>query len=194
MGTSVSQPSPRKSNWKRVFVCYESNNLPEDRVVNEIWRASENPEQGGQPLSNDMKSVAAYACYQAVTTSKTAQEAMQKFTEAVRATKSNSIVAEFAKRAIARSFQTQSTQGTSPSQLWASNFFREVTNYIVSRDASGFVGKDYRNKSVKELIEFKQNLGEHVTKVIGSDSSNFKSRSDWEKFVDSSIKKLKSAK
>ena len=37
MGTSVSQSSPRKSSsWKRVFVCYENNSIPENRIVNEV--------------------------------------------------------------------------------------------------------------------------------------------------------------
>jgi len=194
MGTSISQPSPRKSNWKRVFVCYESNNLPEERVVNEVWRASENPEPGEQPLSADMKSATTYECYRAVQNSKTALEAMQKYTEVVRSTKSNSIVAEFAKRAIAGAFQSYSDQTISREQKWASNFFKEVTNYIISRDASGFVGKDYRNKSVKELIQFKLSLGEHVIKVVESDTDKLKSKADWEKFVNSSIGKLKSTR
>lgn len=189
MGTSISQPSPPRSNWKRVFVCYENDSIPESRVVNEVWRASETSDKGSLPISSDMKSDAVYSCYDAVRTSKTIQEAMAKFNGTLIKTKSNTIVSEFAKRAIAGSFQSKS-----PSEQWANNFFREVTNYIVSRDTSGFVGKNYRNKSVKDLIQFKQNLSNQVSQVVGSKGRNLKSKNDWDSFVDSCIASLKTSK
>lgn len=190
MGTSVSQPSPRKSSsWKRVFVCYESNNLPESRVMSEIWRASETPEREGRPLSSEIKSDTIYSCYQAVKSSKTFQEALQKFNSTIVETKGNSIIAEFAKRSIPSSFQSQS-----PPIQWTTNFFKEVTNYVISRDASGFVGEHYRNKTVKELIEFKKSIGSKVSQVVGSEKGNFKSKAEWNSFVDNCITKLKTTK
>ncbi len=189
MGTSISQPSPRSSNWKRVFVCYENNTLPDSRIMNEIWRASETSEKGSSPLSSEMKSPSIYSCYEAVKSSKNFNEALQKFNRSIAETKSNSIVAEFAKRVIPISFQSKN-----PSEQWANNFFKEVTNYIMSRDASGFVGDNYRNKSVKELIEFKKNVSAKVEQVIRSEKKNFKSLDDWNSFVDNSISKLKTVK
>ena len=189
MGTSVSQSSPRNSsNWKRVFVCYESNNLPENRIINEIWRASETSEKGSTPLSSEMKSKAVYSCYEAVKSSQTFNEALQKFNNHIITNKSNSIIAEFAKRVIPTAFQSKN-----PSEQWAANFFKEVTKYIISRDASGYVGKSYRNKSVKELIEFKDSVANKVNNVISSEKRVFKSQSDWNSFVDNSIAKLKSS-
>lgn len=190
MGTSVSQSSPRKSSsWKRVFVCYENNSIPENRVVNEVWRASETSEKGSNPLSSEMKSEAIFSCYVAVKTSRNFQEALQKFNNKILETKSNSIVAEFAKRVIPIAFQTKN-----PSSEWTNSFFKEVTNYVISRDASGFVGENYRNKSVKELIDFKKNISTRVAQVIGSQKRDFNSQSDWNSFVDISISKLKSNK
>lgn len=190
MGTSISQSSPRKSsNWKRVFVCYENNNLPDNRVINEIWRASETSEKGINPLSSEMKSQAIYSCYEAVKTSNNFQEALQKFNKTILETKSNSIIAEFAKRVIPSAFQSQN-----PSEQWTNNFFKEVTNYIISRDASGFVGERYRNKSVSELIEFKKSISNKVEQVIKSEKKEFKSKNDWNSFVDNSISKLKSTR
>jgi hypothetical protein len=190
MGTSISQSSPRKSsNWKRVFVCYESNNLPDNRVMNEVWRASETSEKESKPLSSEMKSQAIYSCYEAVKSSNNFQEALQKFNKTIAETKGNSIMAEFAKRVIPSAFQS-----SNPSEQWTNNFFKEVTNYVMSRDASGFVGESYRNKSVKELIEFKKSISNKVEQVIKSEKKNFKSQNDWNSFVDNSISKLKSAK
>lgn len=189
MGTSISQSSPRRSsNWKRVFVCYESNNLPDSRVMNEIWRASETSDKGNSPLSSELKTQAIYSCYEAVKSSKSFDEAIQKFNKTIIETKGNSIVAEFAKRVIPSAFQS-----SNPSEQWANNFFKEVTKYVISRDASGFVGESYRNKSVKELIEFKKNVSNKVEQVIKSEKKEFKSQADWNSFVDKSISKLKSA-
>jgi|GEM_PF-2449304 len=190
MGTSVSQSSPRKSSsWKRVFVCYESNNLPENRVVNEVWRASETSEKGNAPLSSEMKAAAIYSCYEAVKSSNNYQEALNKFNNQIISTKSNSIIAEFAKRVIPPSFQSKN-----PSAQWANNFFTEVTKYVISRDASGFVGESFRNKSVKELVEFKNSISNKVNKIISSEKKDFKSHSDWNSFIDKSIAKLKSSR
>jgi hypothetical protein len=188
MGTSISHSSPRKSsNWKRVFVCYESNNLPENRIINEVWRASETSEKNSNPLSSEMKSQAIYSCYESVKSSKNFQEALQKFNNIIIETKSNSIVAEFAKRVIPIAFQSNN-----PTEQWTNSFFKEITNYVISRDASGFVGENYRNKSVKELIEFKKNVSNRVSQIISSEKREIKSQSDWHSFVDKSISKLKS--
>lgn len=190
MGTSISQSSPRQSsNWKRVFVCYENNNLSDNRVMNEVWRASETSEKASKPLSSEMKSQAIYKCYEAVKSSNNFQEALQKFNNNIIEAKSNSIIAEFAKRVIPSAFQSNN-----PSEQWANNFFKEVTNYVMSRDASGFVGERYRNKSVKELIEFKKSVSNKVSQIIGSEKKDFKSQADWNSFVDKSISKLKSTK
>lgn len=190
MGTSVSQSSPRKSSsWKRVFVCYENNNIPENRIVNEVWRASETSDKDSSPLSTEMKSQAIYSCYEAVKSSNNFQDALQKFNSTIFETKNNSIIAEFAKRVIPIAFQSNN-----PSEQWANSFFKEITNYVISRDASGFVGENYRNKSVKELIEFKKNISNKVSQIISSETKEFKSQTDWNSFVDKSISKLKTTK
>lgn len=190
MGTSVSHSSPRKSSsWKRVFICYENNNIPENRIVNEVWRASETSDKESSPLSTEMKSKAIYSCYEAVKSSNNFQDALQKFNSIILETKNNSIIAEFAKRVIPIAFQS-----TNPSEQWANNFFKEITNYVISRDTSGFVGNNYRNKSVKELIEFKKNISNKVSQIISAETKEFKSQTDWNSFVDNSISKLKTVK
>jgi len=190
MGTSISQSSPRKSsNWKRVLVCYEDNKLPDSRVVNEIWRAAETTEKGQLPISVEMKSANIYACYQAVSEASTFQEAIQSFNRTLAENKSNSILAEFARRVIPASFQSDN-----PPSHWTTNFFKEVTAYIVSRDASGYVGDSYRNKSVQELIAFKQVIAQRIDQTVGSGANEARSVNEWERLVDQTIAKLKNAR
>lgn len=184
MGTSINQSSDRKSsNWKRVLVCYTQPRIPESRVINEIWRASENE---NIPISSQIKSEAIFSCYQAVKSSQNIQEALQKANQSIVNLKGNSIITEFAKRVIPSAFQS-----SNPQKEWTSFFFAEVTKYFISRDASGYVSKDNRNQSVKDLIDFKKNINNKVMDIVNSGAKEFKSKSEWDVFVDKSIQKLK---
>src|SRR5436853_7771405 len=102
MGTSISQPSLRNTNWSPVYAGYKNEFIPEDRIIKEIWRASENDEI---PISESLKNEAIYECYSAVSSSKNFQEAIQKYNHFILENKSNSIIAEFAKRVIPAAFQ-----------------------------------------------------------------------------------------
>lgn len=186
MGTSVSHGSPRTSNWKPVLACYANDNFSKERVINEVWRASE---KEATPISSLMKSETIFECYNAVNNSENYREALQKFNDIIVNSKQNTIVAEFAKRVIPTAFQSDK-----PTEQWKNSFFTELTNYVVSRDASGFVGENFRNKSVTDLIAFKKSISKKVNEIVGADKTKIKSKSDWNTFVDSSITKLKSAK
>ncbi len=189
MGTSVSQPSPRNStNWKRVFLCYENDNIPDDRVVNEVWRASENFREQ-VPISNEIKSESIYKCYEVVKNSKSFQEAIKNYNDYLVSNKKNSIIAEFAKRVIPMSFQS-----SNPENNWKSLFFSEVTKYVVSRDAPGFINKENRNKTVSEMMEFKKRISSVVQDKINNIKIEPKSYNEWKSFVDSSINNLKAVK
>ncbi len=186
MGTSVSHGSPRTTNWKPVLACYANDKFSEKRMINEVWRASENEET---PISSIMKSNTIFECYNAVKNSENYREALKKFNDLVLSSKQNSIVAELAKRVIPVAFQS-----VKPAEQWKNSFFSELTNYIVSRDASGFVGGNNRNKSVTDLIGFKKSIAFKVKEIVSTDKTKIHSKSDWNTFVDSSILKLKSAK
>lgn len=185
MGTSVSHGSPRTSNWKPVLACYSNDNFSKERVINEVWRASE---KEAIPISSLMKSETIFECFNAVSKSENYREALQKFNDIILNSKQNTIVAEFAKRVIPSAFQSDK-----PTEQWKNSFFTELTNYVVSRDASGFVGEKFRNKSVTDLIAFKKSISKKVNEIVGADKTKIKNKSDWNAFVDSSITKLKSA-
>lgn len=186
MGTSISQHSPTTTNWAPVRAVYENKSIPEKRIISEIWRASENEKS---PMSDNLKNQAIYDCYNAVNSSGSFQEALQKFNAVITENKSNSLVAEFAKRAIPVAYQ-------SPNAIrnWTGQLFAEVTNYVVSRDTSGFVGAKYRNKSVQELINFKRTISKTVSALIVKEKRSIKTLKDWKSFVDKSITKLKTHK
>ena len=186
MGTSVSHGSPRTSNWKPVLACYANDNFSKERVINEVWRASE---KETTPISSLMKSETIFECYNVVSNSLNYREALQKFNDIILSSKQNTIIAEFAKRVIPTAFQSDK-----PTQQWKSSFFTELTNYVVSRDASGFVGDKFKNKSVTDLIDFKKSISKKVNEIVGADKTKIKNQSDWNAFVDSSITKLKSVK
>lgn len=185
MGTSISHSSPRSSQWKPVHVCYINDKIPEDRVIQEIWRAADNPNESVQ-WSTEMKSEIIYNCFETIKSSSNIEEALNKFNTEIQVTKKNSIVAEFAKRAIPSAFQNEN-----PTVGWINRFFSEVTNYIVSRDTSGFVGENYRNKTVKDLEGFKQRLNTSLNQMLGSEKTNIISSKEWDKFIDKTVSKLK---
>lgn len=184
MGTSISQPSPDNNNWRPVKLGYKNEKIPLNRVVKEIWRASENQEK---PLSKEINSDLIFKCHQFVSQSPNAREALKSFRQEVILSKQNSIVAEFAKRAIPAAYQAQDT-----TKQWRSAFFSELTGYIVSRDASGYVGKEYRNKSVTELNKFKSEIRMETSRIIDSIKMEPKTLNDWKSFVNTAIINSKS--
>jgi len=186
MGTSISHGSPRTTNWKPVLACYIDDKFPKERIISEVWRASE---KEATPISEMMKSDTIFRCYNAVIDSENYRDALQKFNDIVLETKQNSIVAEFAKRVIPLAFQSNK-----PAEQWRISFFSEFTNYVVSRDVSGFVGNGLRNQSVTDLIEFKKSISNKVNQIVSANKAKIKNKRDWNNFIDTSILKLKTAK
>ena len=181
MGTSVSQGSLRNTNWAAVHAGYINDFIPEHRIINEIWRASDR-----EGMTELLQSGIIYECYSTVHKAETPQEALKSFGNLVLERQSNSLIAEFAKRAILGVFESKS-----PSSDWTARFFADVTNYIMSRDTSGFVGAGYRSKTVGDLVSFKQNILSKVYNIVISERKHITSQKDWNSFVSKSIKLLK---
>ncbi len=186
MGTSISHGSPRNSNWKPVLATYTDNKIPPERVISEVWRAFENDRI---PISSYLKTDLIFSCFNAVKSSNTFIDALRKYNDSVLTSKHNTIIAEFAKRVIPLAFQSKN-----PLETWKTNLFSELTNYIISRDASGFVGEKFRNKSINDLIEFKDRINHQVTDIVGKQKISIANQEDWNSFIDTTIFKLKSTK
>jgi hypothetical protein len=183
MGTSVNHPSPEDTNWKPVRAAYTYENIPLERLLADIWRAVENDPQ---PLSRTMESDALFRCYQAVKESSSVQQAIRNISTELVSSRQNSIVAEFAKRAVPAAFKSKA-----PAQEWRAVFFAEITNYLVSRDASGYVGSQFRNKTISDLVDFKQNVSKQVGEVVRSVRMDPKNSAEWRSFVQEAITNIR---
>lgn len=186
MGTSISHGSPRTAKWKPLHTCYENPNIPENMVLNEIWRAADNPTAEVR-WSKELKSDLIFSCLKIIKNSNEISTAIKGFSQIIFESKNNSIASELAKRSIPAAFNTEK-----PQTQWAAKLFSEITNYIVSRDTSGFVGESYRNKTIQDLSNFKNNINSFLFTKISDTPINIESKDDWDSFVDSTINTLKS--
>ncbi len=185
MGTSISQASERTISWNSVLACYANPEIPEFRVINEIWRASDQQEF---TISSELKSSALFDYYQIVDNSTGATEALVRIDQHIFEHSNNSVVLEFAKRIVNKAYTYPA-----PANAWKALLFSEITKYYISRDASGFVGDKYRNKTVNDLIVYKSRIGDKISQLIIRKDEKLSTLETWQSFVDSSIKELKSS-
>jgi len=183
MGTSVSQPSPRTTNWSPVHAAYRSKDIPEQRVIKEIWRAFDNEPT---PISATLKAEVFYDCYKTIGEAQDMRAAIRQFDALLLEKKHNSIIAEFSKRAIPAAFYTDDRMGS-----WKASLFVQVTDYIISRDISGFVGEGNRNRTIGDVIKFKDLIAESVSIIVRSDQGMINSKRDWNTFVERIVRRLK---
>lgn len=66
-----------------------------------------------------------------------------------------------------------------------------LDDVYVSRDANGYVGETYRNKSVGELRDFKKTMKESVTKHLDSVKMKPTNFNTWNSFVTEALEKVK---
>lgn len=183
MGTSISAHSPRELNWNPVLVCYKDSRVPVHRVISEIWRAADNQTDS---ISDHMGSVSVFECYKSIKSSETYEEAIEKVTNFTIESGRNSLVVELAKRALAKSYST-----SQPIKHWKSFFVSEVTSYFVSRDASGFIGPNYRNKNIRDLIAFKKDIDDRVVNIVSKQKSDINNLAEWKQEIQDVVTKLK---
>ena len=153
MGTSVSQRSPNTGGWRTVSACYTAETIPVDRAAVEIWRAALRQDDS---LVQQLGSPAVTACVDAANERPTS-EAAARTIEKINLSKQNNVVGEFAKRMLLVKAGGGAREDTPTAVL-----FRQLTDYYVSRDIPGYVGADFRCKTVSELRQFKQQIGDAV--------------------------------
>jgi len=182
MGTSVSQSSPKTTSWRSVNTCYESDQVTVDRIVKEIWHAAGSE---GSTIEAQIKSPAVFACYN-LAQSDVPRDRMHDALSDVSPRYGNSMVVEYAKRAT-----IIASQAEQPAKQWPRIFFKELTNYLVSRDASGFVGPASRSKTVGDLINLKRSIGTEVERVLGEVPISARNVNGWLHAVDSALRALR---
>src|SRR6266478_7308056 len=183
MGTSVSQASPRTTGWRVVAAGYQTEHLPPTRIATEIWRAATGP---GNNLGEQLEAPGVFHCYRvAQDFSGTPQRAFEALARIGRL-KDNTIALEFAKRATLIACQKEGG-----AQQWASLFFKEITNYLVARDASGYVGQVFRSKDVGELSNLKAEISSHVEKRVQDLGISAESAAEWQRKIKRAIETVK---
>jgi len=182
MGTSASHPSPKTTAWRTVGTCYESDQVPIDRTAEEIWHAATSE---ASTIETQIKSPAVYACYELARESVPPDRVHAALSQ-VTSEHKNSMVVEYAKRAT-----LVASQGTRPGEQWPKLFFKEITNYLISRDASGYVGPTSRSKTVGDLIQLKRSLGQEIQKRVGDLHLSARSANDWPRAVGAALEALR---
>jgi hypothetical protein len=182
MGTSANHPSPDTLPWHAVQAGYQNASIPVERVVKEIWRACQSDPD---IIPERLVSPVLFECYQAIKSTTSMPEAVDRVANVIKESKSNSIIVELARRAVPPAF-TQSQ----PAQAWLQRLYVQVTSYLVSRDLPGFISHGFRNENVKEAIEFKKSLMAKVSESVaqvGVEPTNY---AEWATFVNATTAKL----
>jgi hypothetical protein len=152
MGTSVNQRSPNTGGWKSAAACYANEATSIDRTALEIWRAVSTQDDS---IPDQLGSDVVRKCAETAAKNLDPQQAVVEI-ERLSATGDNNLIGEFAKRAL-----LIKTGGGHAQESFASAVFRQITDYLVSRDISGYVGARYRCKTVAakvQAIEQRQQL------------------------------------
>lgn len=155
MGTSVSHPSPKTVGWKVVATCYKHAGIPIARTAVEVWLAAANE---GSNLYQQLGSKLVRECVEAAARPISPATAAAKIQQLALA-KENSIVGEFAKRAL-----MIKAAGGYPREAAATVLFRQLTDYFVARDLPGNIGANYRCKTVAEQRALKEGITNAVAK------------------------------
>jgi hypothetical protein len=157
MGTSVNQRSPNTGGWRSVAACYTNENTAVDRAALEIWRAAVTQDDSiFDQLGSDLVAQCATAANQ-----KLPEQTAIAEIERLSTLKENHLVGEFAKHAL-----LIKAAGGHPDESFSTVLFRQITNYLVSRDISGHVGSAHRCKTVEDLRVFKASIGDVVANKV----------------------------
>ena len=159
MGTSVSQRSPSTLNWHLVEIGYTREEIPTERLTQEIWRAAQNQPEGN--LFSDLAEPIIAQCVGIVSQANSRTEAIRQIREAVIQSGQTSLAVEIAQRATTLAFQSAGDRTSS----FVESLFAEAGNYLVSRDIPGFVGLG-RLSNVSDALELKNNIRSNIIRRI----------------------------
>lgn len=160
MGTSVSQRSPKTTNWGVVDVGYSTEQMPIERLATELWRAATN--QGPTDLAVGLASSVVSECLYVALQASSREEAAISTGRAVALSGQASLAADIAQRAAVRSVGMEGDRAMN----FARALFSEAGNYLVSRDLPGFIGPAGRAKTVSEAIRLKGEIRAQIDSVV----------------------------
>jgi len=159
VGTSVSQRSPSTLNWHLVEIGYTREEIPIERLTQEIWRAAQNQPEGN--LFRDLADPIIAQCVSIVEQASSRAEAIQQIRLAVIQAGNSSLAVDIAQRAVTLAFQSAGDR----TNLFVASLFSEAGNYLVSRDIPGFVGLG-RLSNISDALELKNNINNNILQKI----------------------------
>lgn len=179
MGTSVNQRSPSTLNWRLVETGYVREEIPIDRLTQEIWRAAQNQTEGN--LLRDLAEPIIAQCVGIVSKANNRTGAIQQIRLAVIQAGKTSLAVEIAQRAATLAFQSAGNRTNS----FIETIFSEAGNYLVSRDIPGFVGLG-RLTNVSDALALKNDIRSNIIQKVGEVPRPTESISDsgvWREYV-----------
>ncbi len=187
MGTSVSQRSPDTLNWTIVSSIYDSDAMPVERVSQEVWRAACNQPEGN--LAEDLKTPFVRACFQVARDAPTVQDAISSVRMTAVAMQEASLATSIAQRAVTAAVLNNQDR----TRDFVTTLFYETSNYLVSRDLPGHLGRSERTKDVAHLAKFKDQICSAASRAtqaveISKDVSN--TARAWNAFVNGIVLRL----
>jgi hypothetical protein len=189
VGTSTSQRSPRTTPWQAVALTYRDDAFPVEQVAQQLWRAAQSDPDAdwGQLLASPIVP----ACLDIALASNSSSAALRQATFEIVRSRQASIAADIAKRAVVRSFAEPGDRAAA----FAAALFGEASNYLVSRDLSGFIGADARNRTVGEAAAFRDAVRSRVEAVVRSTPlpADASRTNRWGAFVDAVVGRLRGA-
>ena len=184
MGTSVNQSSASSAKWSAAQAGYRTA-IPIGRVIQEIWRAATNQQEGD--LATLLRQPIIARIGQLAQQQKPPQEIAADTARAIIQSKSSSLATDIARRAAVQAARTPN-----PADTYGQRLFAEAANYLIARDLPGFVGGDNRNKNVSDAITFKNALLQNtISKVRAAGPADFSSSKSWDRYVTTVIDRLK---
>ncbi len=183
MGTSISQGSPRGVSWSAVAATYRSSTVPIGRVVKEIWRAARSDPQAN--WQNLLANRGVLICLRVALSSGSAGEAVQVASREIARERASSLAADIAKRAVVKSFGHEDR-----AVAFAQALFVETSNYLVSRDLSGYVGPAERNPTVSAAISFKERIAKHIEQSVREVGRPSAEAGAWQEFLQRTVDRL----
>lgn len=184
MGTSVNQSSVPSANWSAAQAGYRTT-IPVGRVVQEIWRAATNQQEGD--LGALLREPIVARIGQLAQQQKAPQEIAADTARAITESKTASLATDIARRAAVQAALTRN-----PAETYGQRLFAEAANYLISRDLPGFVGGNNRNKNISDAIAFKNALLENTINVVkAAGPADFSSTQRWHRYVTAVIDRLK---
>lgn len=160
MGTSINQRSPRTVGWSVVAAAYAREDVPTDRLVQEIWRAAANQPSGD--LAKDLEAPLITEIARIASTGGSRAEAVDRAARTAAFSGRNSLAADLAQRALAQSFGEQGDRVAA----FTRSLFSQAGDYLVSRDLPGYVGEQARARNVSDAIALKREIRAEIGRRV----------------------------